>query len=161
IRRFSGRFHHCDALTYPPPSRQTGQIMSEPQDATPRSFTVADLTANGELRSRSAYDYPRLEQIPGAADFIGRFSSLLWRSPDEFDLNLEGSAELRFRWKASADTAGIATLWCGKNLVSISLLATGLNPEADAITLQAFQQHLVRLLHDTGYEPSFALIDLL
>ena len=42
----------------------------------------------------------------------------------------------------------------------MSLLACGLDPSADKITLEAFQQHLLRELHDTGYEPAFALTEI-
>jgi hypothetical protein len=34
------------------------------------------------------------------------------------------------------------------------------NAETDRLTLDVFQKHLLRELHDTGYEPSFALMDL-
>jgi hypothetical protein len=45
-------------------------------------------------------------------------------------------------------------------LVSLSLLASGKNPEADLITFNAFQSHLLRELRDTGFEPAFALMEL-
>ena len=42
----------------------------------------------------------------------------------------------------------------------MSLLATGKVPDADAVTLEAFQRHLLAALHDTGCEPAFSLLDL-
>jgi hypothetical protein len=42
----------------------------------------------------------------------------------------------------------------------LSLLASGIDPEADRLTLDAFQKHLLRELRDTGFEPAFALMDL-
>jgi hypothetical protein len=126
-----------------------------------RTFFVVDLGANGEVHASTAYQYQQLEQIGGAAELIVLLSSLLWQSPREFEANISISDNVMdFRWAASAETAGIATLRCAGKLVSLSLLACGMDPEADRITLQAFQQHLVRQLHDTGFEPSFALVEL-
>ncbi len=45
-------------------------------------------------------------------------------------------------------------------VVSVSLLVSGINAETDRLTLEVFQTHLLRELHDTGFEPSFALMDL-
>jgi hypothetical protein len=42
----------------------------------------------------------------------------------------------------------------------LGLLASGLNREADQITLVAFQQHIVRELRDTEHEPAFDLLEL-
>jgi hypothetical protein len=42
----------------------------------------------------------------------------------------------------------------------VALLACGRNPDADRITIEAFQKHLVRELHDTGFEPAFGLMEL-
>jgi len=67
---------------------------------------------------------------------------------------------LVLRWSASAATAGIATVRFEDELMSLSLLASGLDADADTITLQAFQTHLLRELHDTGVEPAFALMEL-
>ncbi len=50
---------------------------------------------------------------------------------------------LVMRWRASAPTAGIATLRAGGRLASVSLLASGKDAEADHITLDAFQRHLL------------------
>lgn len=123
-------------------------------------FTVADLNVQGELQLKAQYEYDQLQQIPGAADLIGQFSSNLWSAGDEFETNLPGSSALRLRWWSSAPTAGIATLRCNTELTSFSMLATGLDAEADRITLEAFQRHLLRELRDTGYEPAFALMEL-
>jgi hypothetical protein len=102
-----------------------------------------------------------LERIPGAGELIIRFSTALYRSPETFELALPSAkTETTFRWLASADTAGIATLRTAGQLTSVSLLACGQNPQADQLTLAAFQTHLLRELHDTGIEPSFALMEL-
>lgn len=128
-----------------------------------REFWVADLRANGELHSHAAYSYALLERIPGAADLLGALSGALYRAPETFELRLplEGSSIL-FRWRGSntAATAGVATAWSGDALASISLLASGLDQQADSITLESFQSHLVRQLHDTGFEPGFGLLTL-
>lgn len=124
-------------------------------------FFVADLNPRGELRSKSEYTYEQLQQIPGADELIAAFSASLWRSPEEFEMPLGGGSDgLIFRWLATAPTAGIATLRFNGELLSLSLLATGLNADADRLTLQAFQLHQLRELRDTGIEPAFHLMDL-
>jgi hypothetical protein len=122
-------------------------------------FWVADFNTRGELRSKMEYGYEQLERVPGASSLIAQFSSSLWRDPKEFETNLN-AGHLRLRWFASADTAGIATLRTDGKLASLSLLASGIDAEADQLTLQAFQQHLLRELHDTGIEPAFGLLEL-
>jgi hypothetical protein len=124
-----------------------------------KPFFVADLNAKGELHSQEKYLYDQLQLIPGAADLIAQFSTAIWRSPEEFDIHLVTSG-IKFRWFACAPTAGIATIRSGENLASLSLLCTGLNEDADRLTLDAFQKHLLAELRDTGYEPAFALMDL-
>lgn len=127
----------------------------------PRRFFVADFNVKGEMRALQEYRYEDLERIPGADELIVRFSTALYRSPQTFELALPSvKADTTFRWLASAETAGIATLRTAGHLTSISLLASGLDPSADHLTLEAFQHHLLRELHDTGVEPSFALMDL-
>jgi hypothetical protein len=113
------------------------------------------------LELLAEYRYAHLEQVPGAAELIGHFSGSLWRSPEEFEgpLPVEGS-HLGFRWRSSSETAGVATLRDGADLISLSLLACGVDPERDTITLKAFQRHLLEELRDTGFEPAFALMDL-
>jgi hypothetical protein len=64
------------------------------------------------------------------------------------------------RWLASAETAGIATLRNKGELTSLALLVSGQNVEADHLTLEAFQKHLLRELHGTAIEPSFALMEI-
>src|SRR5947209_3289050 len=104
-------------------------------------FFVADLDSRGELRSKSQYTYEALQQIPGAEELITHFSANLWRSPEEFETPVPGGhGALVLRWRASAPTAGVATLRFHENLSSLSLLATGINPDADRLTFQAFQQ---------------------
>jgi hypothetical protein len=127
----------------------------------PGVFVVADLNARGELQSKGEYRYDLLEQIPGAPELIGRLSGLLWQSPEGFEGALtEHGSPLTLRWRASSPSAGIATLRGDGELVSVSLLCSGIELEQDKVTLFALQQHLLRELHDTGYEPAFELMDL-
>jgi len=124
-------------------------------------FTVADLNVRGELQLKQSYDYATLEQIPGTTDLIAQFSGELWKTPDEFEIRLGLShSRLIFRWHSTATSAGVATLRSDDDLASLSLLACGLDREADQITLASFQKHLLRELHDTGFEPAFGLMEL-
>jgi len=126
-----------------------------------RTFTVADLNTRGELQSKAEYTYSHLEQIPGALDLITHFATALWRSPQQFDLPFPPpQRHLSVRWSASAPTAGIATIRFEKELASVSMLACGIDRDADHITLEAFQKHLLRELRDTSYEPGFDLMHL-
>ena len=139
-------------------------------------FHVADITANGEVRALQEYEYALLEQIGGAADLIALFSTWLWRSPDEFELILPGG-RMRVRWRASSESSAVATLrisqesgvgWSGQpgedlgkgELASIAVLLTGREAQADSITIAALQRHLVRELHDSGFEPAFGMLSL-
>lgn len=135
------------------------KILIQPSIAMP-VFFVADLNVRGELRSIEQYEYAQLEQIPGAGDIIADLSGALWAAPKEFEKNLPHAKEVTLRWWACAETAGIATVRSESELVSLSLLASGKNPEADLITFSAFQSHLLRELRDTGFEPAFALMEL-
>jgi hypothetical protein len=126
----------------------------------PRPFSVADLNARGEVELQAEYEYRHLEQIPGAIDLIAHFSSNLWRSPEQFEMVLAGAPSLSMRWFAAAPTAGIATLRSGDRLASISLLVSGINADSDQVTLHAYQQHLLRELHDSGIEPAFELLGI-
>jgi hypothetical protein len=126
-----------------------------------RRYFVADLTTRGDVRAVEEYRYEQLEQLPGAAELITHFATLLWRDPQEFETTLpHGRSHMTFRWHASATTAGISTLRLHGELASLGLLASGLEPDADKITLAAFQTHLLRELHDTPYEPSFGLLEI-
>ena len=126
-----------------------------------RRFFMADVNANGELRALAEYRYEQLEQIPGAGDLIGTLSGAVWRSPQEFEVPLHDERpHLTLRWRASAATAGVATVWDRQSLASVSLACSGLDEDADRITLDAYQRHLLHELRDTGYEPAFSLIHL-
>lgn len=126
-----------------------------------KRFHVADFSAQGEVRAVQAYDYPTLEQVPGCIDLIARLSAQLYQSPEGFELPLTRDPdEVSFRWRASAPSAGIATVRTRGELASISILASGLSADADSITLHAFQRHLTQELHDTGFEPGFGLLEL-
>lgn len=132
-----------------------------PVKLPPGPFCVADLTARGELQLKAEYRYADLEQIPGAAELIGHFSGQLWQSPDAFEgpLPVQGTT-LTFRWRSASPSSGIATLRTNGQLVAVSLLASGVSESTDNLTLETFQLHLLRELHDTGFEPAFALVDL-
>ena len=126
-----------------------------------RRFFMADVNATGELRALAEYRYEQLEQIPGASDLIGTLSGAVWRSPQEFQVVLHDERpQLVLRWRASAATAGVATVWDGEALASVSLACSGLDEDADRITLDAYQRHLLHELRDTGYEPAFSLVHL-
>ena len=125
-----------------------------------KSFCVADLNVRGELIAKQTYRYDQLEQIPGAVDLVTAFATLLWRTPDEFETTLPTPTGVAARWRSSSATSGIVTLRCNDVLASLSLLASGVSAEADRVTLDAFQRHLVRELHGTATEPAFALMDL-
>jgi hypothetical protein len=125
----------------------------------PAPFWVVDLTPTGEIRLRQDYEYQFLEKIPGAGDLISLFSAHVWREPAQFNILLPGG-RLTFRWRACADTAGIATLREGPELISLSLLLCGRDLDADAAVKKSLQIHLVRELHDTGYEPAFDLMNI-
>jgi hypothetical protein len=60
--------------------------MSDPRPQL--SFTVADLNTRGELQLKQVYGYGQLEQIPGAGELIGIFSSNLYRTPEGFETRL-------------------------------------------------------------------------
>lgn len=127
-----------------------------------KSFWVADFNSRGDLQLEQEYSYGLLEMIPGCAELLGQLSSNLWRSPEGFETQLRiGGPKLR--WAPTAETAGLMTIRtapsAGDHLVSLSVLATGMNPEADTLTLQAFAGRLLHELRDTGYEPSFAMMD--
>jgi hypothetical protein len=122
-----------------------------------RRFFVADLNLRGDLQACAEYRYEQLERIPGASDLIVHFATHLYRSPDEFEVPFPRREHLSFRWRASAPTAGIATLRNERQLASLGLLASGIKPEADDLTLGAFQTHLLRELHGTPFEPAFGL----
>jgi hypothetical protein len=113
------------------------------------------------LRQFTEYDYATLERIPGAVDLIGRCSGELWKSPDEMEVVLSDVGVTKLRWRATADSAGIATVRrSGGVLVSISLLVAGRDPEADKATLGALQKHLLNELRQTPFEPAFDLVQL-
>ncbi len=127
-----------------------------------RGFHVVDLTAQCELRLQAHYEYELLERIEGAPELLGTLAGEIWRAPEAFELLLTpfGGEGLVLRWRASADTSGIATIHNEHNSLSVSLLASGLDQESDRLTLEAFQRYVVQELHDTGFEPSFDLVQL-
>jgi hypothetical protein len=123
------------------------------------SFWVVDLSATGELRLKQEYEYQLLEKLPGAIDLITLFSMHVWRSPDEFHVSLPGG-HLTVRWRSCSQTSGFATLRDREDLVSLSVFLCGREAEAGAATLKPLQLHLVRELHDTGFEPAFDLMHI-
>ena len=129
---------------------------------TPRSFHVADLNAHGERLLEAEYTYEALEAIPFAWEVIVGCATNLWSSPEEFDVQLPATegAELTLRWRHCAAGAGLLTVRSAGQIASLSLLASGIDPQGDALTLDALQRHLTRELHDTGAEPAFTLMEL-
>ena len=126
-----------------------------------RRFLVADLNARGELRARQDYAYSELEQLPAAADLIAGFSTAIWRSPEEFEHGpLVPGTRVDCRWLATSDTTGLLSLRCEGELGTFSLLISGKDKQSDEITIAAFQRHLLQMLHDTGFEPAFDLLQL-
>jgi len=124
-------------------------------------FYVADLNTQGELRQITEYDYVTLEKIPGASDLIPRFSAEIWKTPDEIEIPLSNMRQATLRWRSTAPTAGIATVRrADTQLVSVSLLAAGQDPNADTTTLDVLQKHLVRELRQTPFEPAFDLLEI-
>jgi hypothetical protein len=123
-----------------------------------KPFHVADLRASGELKATSAYEYEHLEQIPGASNLIADFSGSLYRSPEEFERPLNADGGMIYRWRSNAPTCGTTTLRREGGLISFGLLASGLNRDADQITLETFQKHLLRELHGSPYEAAFDLM---
>jgi hypothetical protein len=124
-------------------------------------FFVADLNTQGELRQVTEYDYVSLELVPGAGDLIYRCSAELWKNPEEMEIPLSDAQKTFLRWRSTADSAGVATVRrASGDLVSLSLLAAGLDPNADATTLEVLQKHLVRELRQTPFEPAFDLIQI-
>jgi hypothetical protein len=142
---------HCRPVSEAKPLSQASQV-----------FHVADLSAAGDLLLQQDYTYGALETIPFAWEVIVRCATQLWRSPEEFDLSFSSGdvPRIQLRWRLCAKGAGILTLRCEDQLCSVSLLAGGLDHDGDLLTLQAFQQHLLRALHDTGSEPAFSLMEL-
>jgi hypothetical protein len=139
---------------------EPGHVESVEQ-AKVRQFVVADLDARGELHSRQIYQYDDLVQLPRATDLIGAFSAAIWKTPEGFDIDpITGDCHVSLRWRAHAPTAGMLTLRCQGELASLSLLVSGLDLDADRITLETFQRHLLQELHDTGYEPAFDVVSL-
>jgi hypothetical protein len=123
------------------------------------SFYVADLTPQGELHSQEEYRYEELEMIPGAAELIGVFSGQFWQAQEEFTVKLEGGMTCRLNHPSP--TTGIATLrQSDDKLLTLSLLLTGLNADADQITLASLQTHILRELHGTPFEPAFSLLQI-
>lgn len=126
-----------------------------------RRFFVADLEPSGDLRGVEEYTYGQLEQVPGAIELIAPLSAALWQSPEEFETPLRvDRPRLTLRWRRTAATAGVATVRSAGRLASLSLAASGLDADADRLTLEAYQLHLLHELRDTPHEPAFALMHL-
>jgi hypothetical protein len=124
-------------------------------------FHVADLSAQGELRQIAEYDYESLELIPGASDLIGRCSGALYKNADEFEIELNDERTTWVRWRSTAAGTGVATVRHGENeLVSLSILATGADPQSESATLDVLQKHIARQLLQTPFEPAFDLMQI-
>jgi hypothetical protein len=126
----------------------------------PGPFTIADLNARGDLQLKAEYRYADLEQVPGRRSSSGsspgssgsRPTSSRRRSRSTDDALVPLAVvvpEFRHRDPARGRRAGGG-----------ELLASGVNENTDTVTLETFQRHLLRELHDTGFEPAFALVQL-
>ena len=125
------------------------------------SYCVADLKASGDLIAATPYVYADLERIPGCAELIGHLAGELWKSPDAFDTEIgDAAGMMSLRWWSTAPTAGLMTLRSQHQVLSITVLASGLHVEADRLTIHALQQQLAIELHGTRHEAAFALSDL-
>jgi hypothetical protein len=129
-------------------------------ERTMSTFTVVDLSPQCDVRLTAQYEYPLLEKLPEAAELIVLLATWVWREPEEFETPLDEGGHLIFRWRASSQTAGIATVRDSHRTLSLSLVVSGLDADGDKLTLDAFQRYAVRELHDTGFEPAFDLIAL-
>jgi hypothetical protein len=137
-------------------------------------FWVYDLAANGDLLRGERYSYSLMERIPGAVEVIAPFSAHLYASPDGFEARLGLGTHLTARFIPTAESCGILTLRhitngdlpqdggrpADSELVSLSVVMCGLHAEAEQLTLGALQTHLIRELHDTGFEPAVTLTQL-
>lgn len=129
--------------------------------AAERTFWVADLRPAGDVHDCQPYTYALLERVPGCIEVIASLSAELYRNPDEFEVRL--TDDLSLRVSRPAATAAIATLRerkGDKGVVGVSLLLTGLDTTADAITIDALQKRVVRELRDTPHEPAFGLMTI-
>lgn len=124
------------------------------------TFHVADFGPAGDLRSNQPYTYALTEKLPGCPELLGTLSMHLYRTPESFETALDLTDRLTLRFLAPAPTAGLGTLRCDGQLISLSLLATGIDPQADDVTLNALQKHLLRELRDTPHEPAFSLLSI-
>jgi hypothetical protein len=149
-----------DTLSRQDTLRIAGISKHDRRKEMPKQFWVADLDAKGEIKLKEQYEYDTLQMIDLAAIMIAEFATFIWRDPAGFEIGMPGAQNLVVRWRPTAETAGIATLRSHGKLASISLFAAGLDRQSDALTFQAFQNHLVKELHDTGYEPAFDLLDI-
>jgi hypothetical protein len=124
-------------------------------------FYVADLNALGELHQLTPYDYASLELVPGALDVIARCSAELWKNPAEFEIPLMDGGQCFLRWRSTSESSGIATVRRKEgDLVSLSLLAAGRDPQAEATNFDVLQKHILRELRQTPFEPAFDLIGI-
>ncbi|MDB5328210.1 MAG: hypothetical protein JWM57_3779 [Phycisphaerales bacterium] len=124
-------------------------------------YCVVDLKASGDLIATTAYLYADLERIPGCAELIGHLSGELWKAPDAFDTELgDAAGVMSLRWWSTAPTAGLMTLRSEQQVLSVTVLASGIHAEADRLTIHALQQQLAVELHGTRHEAAFALAEL-
>ena len=119
---------------------------------SPTSTSAATSKPPQNTATNSSNRFPE----PPSSSFT--FATQLYRTPEEFEIPLARHKEhLRYRWRSSSETTGITTLRNDGELASLAILASGINPDADRLTLEAFQTHLLRELHGTEFEPAFGL----
>jgi hypothetical protein len=97
------------------------------------------------------------ERPKSSASFPGRCGAARMNSRNS-------STPITPGWGSVGVPSHPAAAWrpCGaaKELISVSVLCSGISEEADRVTLQTLQDHILRELRDTGFEPAFALMEL-
>ena len=123
------------------------------------TFHVADLNALGELRQLTEYDSASLEAIPLASELISRCWQELSQNSDTFESPMCDDGKTSIRWRTTGKGAGILTVRNqAGDPVSISVLSSIY--QRDETTFAVLQQHLVRQLHQTRFEPAFDLMQI-
>src|SRR5580658_4252856 len=123
------------------------------------SFFVADLNPLGELREITEYDTSSLERISCAAALIRLCSKELAKNSDTFETPITPNGKTALRWRATGQGTGVLTVRSADGeLVSVSVLAA--TEQTDAATFMVLQQHLVRQLRQTRFEPAFDLMQI-
>lgn len=124
-----------------------------------RQFWVIDLHPSGDVRSTERYTYALLQQIPSADDLITQIATELYRNPNGFELHVGTQRALLLRFAPISQSSAALTVRerSSSAVVSFSLMLTEAEPAHESISLDAFQKQVVRELHGTEHEASFAI----